>query len=259
MPTYQDEQSQKFSIPSAIGINQSVDESLLQPGETPNEQNYVIQQGIWEVTPGNTKFVPAAVPGGCDSLMAFYKNQADGVVAKTLLAASSTAIYKWDEISSAWVSIKTLLTSGRFSFINYQKGMNEIIIMSNGEDPVFKWDGITFSDLGGNPPRAKSITLHYERVWTAGIKIFPNTVKGSKDLNPEFWDLTDPAGFDPLAPAGVEVDIPTWDGGIIMGLSNIFDDVVIFKTYSIWKIVGTHPDEYQVVREFSSTGAIAER
>lgn len=257
MPTFQDEQSQKYSFYPAIGINQAVDESLLQPGETPDAQNFYIREGIYEVTEGNTKYVLAAVPGGCETLMAFYKNLPDGTVEKTLLAASPTDIYKWT--GSAWQSIKSGLTSGRFSFINYQQGMTEIIIMSNGSDPMFKWDGTTFANLGGNPPKAKSITLHYERVWTTGIAGLPNTAKASKDMNPEFWDLTDPQGDDPNAPAGVEIDLPTWDGGINIGLSNIFDDVVIFKTYSIWKIVGTYPGEYQVVRVFSSNGAIADR
>jgi hypothetical protein len=137
--------------------------------------------------------------------------------------------------------------------------MTEIVIMSNGSDPMMKWDGTTLSSVGGGAPKAKSITLHYERVWATGINGLPNTAKASKDMDPDFWDLTDPEGDDPLAPAGVEIDLPTWDGGVNIGLSNIFDDVVIFKTYSIWKIVGTYPGEYQVVRVFSASGAIAER
>lgn len=254
---YQDEQSQKYSFYPAVGINQAVDESLLQPGETSDGQNFCVRKGIYEVTAGNTKYVPVAVPGGCETLMAFYKNESDGYVSKTLLAASPTNIYKWT--GSAWQSIMSGLTSGRFSFINYQKGMTEIVIMSNGSDPMMKWDGTTLSSVGGGAPKAKSITLHYERVWATGINGLPNTAKASKDMDPDFWDLTDPEGDDPLAPAGVEIDLPTWDGGVNIGLSNIFDDVVIFKTYSIWKIVGTYPGEYQVVRVFSASGAIAER
>lgn len=254
---YQDEQSQSFSIPNFIGINQAIDESLLQPGETSDAQNVYTRKGIFEVTKGNTKHVPTPVPGGCETLMAFYKNNSNGTVDKMLLASSPTNIYRWT--GSQWTSIKSGLTDGRFSFINYQQGMTEITIMGNGTDPMLKWNGVSMSDLGGNPPKASSITLHYERVWTTGDRENPNMVRASKDMAPEFWDSTDPDGDDPLAVAGVTIDMPTWDGGVNIGISTIFDDIVIFKTYSVWKILGTYPGEYQQVKVFSPTGAIAER
>ena len=131
--------------------------------------------------------------------MAFYKNNANGTVDKMLLASSPTNIYRWT--GSQWLSIKSELTGGRFSFINYQQGMTEITIMGNGTDPMLKWDGVSMSDLEGNPPKASSITLHYERVWTTGDPDNPNTVRASKDMAPEFWDFTDPNGDDPLAVA----------------------------------------------------------
>lgn len=262
MPTstlFPDEQSQKFSIPTFKGYNQAVDESQLDPGSTQNAQNFICRNGILEVTLGNTKYVLPAVPGGIETLMSFFKNQADGTVVKTLLAASPTTIYKWT--GTVWTAIKTGLTSGRFSFINYQSGLTEMIILSNGVDAMFKWDGTTFADLGGTPytPKGTSISLHYERVWVTGDKAAPNMVYFSKDLNPEFWAATDPSAPDPLAVAGGEIDIPTFDGGVNIGLSTIFDNVVIFKTYSLWKIVGTYPGEYQQIHIHSANGAIAER
>ena len=254
---YQDEQSQSYKIDNFIGMNQAVDESLLQPGETADCQNFYIRKGILEVTPGNTKYVSVSVPGGCETLMAFYKNNSNGTVDKMLLAASPTNIYKWT--GSQWISIKSGLSNGRFSFINYQQGMTEIAITGNGVDPMLKWNGISMSDLGGNPPKASSITLHYERVWTTGDKENPNMVRASDSNNPEFWESTNPDADDPLATASVFIDMPTWDGGVNIGISTIFDDVVIFKTYSVWKLLGTHPGEYEKVKVFSPTGAIAER
>lgn len=256
---YQDEQPQKYIINSFLGTDQSIDESLLDSGKSKNNQNCITRDGVLEVTQGNTKYITASVPGGVQTIMLFYHNQSDGTVQKTLLAASQTAIYKWN--GSNWVSIKTGLQSGRFSFINYQKGNTEIIIMSNGIDPMLKWDGVTLANLGGEPftPKGTSISLHYERVWVTGNRLEPNMVYFSKDMDPEFWDDTDPNGDDPLATAGGVIDIPTWDGGVNIGLSTIFDNIVIFKTYSLWKILGTYPGEYEKVRIHSSSGAIAER
>ena len=254
---YQDEQSQSYLISSFVGLNQAIDESLLNPGETADAQNFRTREGVLEVTPGNTKYVNIAVPGGCETLMAFYKNLSDGTVEKTLLAASPTAIYKWT--GSQWSAIKTGLKNGRFSFINYQKGVQEIIIMANGEDPMYKWNGITFEELSESAPKASSITLHYDRVWATGDKENPNVVRSSDELDPEFWESTNPDADDPNATAGVFLDLPTWDGGICIGISAVFDDIVIFKTYSVWKLIGTHPGDYQKVKVFSPTGAIAER
>lgn len=78
--------------------------------------------------------------------------------------------------------------------------------MGNGSDVMKKWDGATFSNLGGTPPVAKSISIHSERLWATGVKAYPNTVYYSDDLNPENWT----SGVD----AAGEIYLPTWDGGV---------------------------------------------
>jgi len=244
-----DEQSQKYMIDAFIGYNQALDEQLLDPGATHEAQNFVIRDGILRVTPGNTKYVESQIPNGIKTLMVFFKNETNGTVTKTLLASSEDTIYKLD--GQEWVSVKNGLSNGYFDYINYQHGVTEITIMGNGTDSMFKWDGTTLLKLGGNPPPMRSISLHYERVWGTCNKQEPNRVYYSAALDPENWNFTEnEGGF---------IDLPTWDGGICIGLSTIFDDVLIFKTYNIWKIVGTYPGEYQKVQVFSSTGAIADR
>ena len=42
-------------------------------------------------------------------------------------------------------------------------------------------------------------------------------------------------------------------------MSNIFSDLVIFKTSSIWRVLGTYPSVYEVKQVYSATGAIAEK
>lgn len=245
----QDEQSQKYYIDAFLGYNQAVDEQLLNPGATHDAQNFVVDDGKLTVTKGNTRYIPSKVPGGVKTLMVFYKNMPDGTVSETLLAASDTIIYKWN--GSGWTALKSGLSSGYFDYINYQKGMTEIIIFGNGKDQLLKYDGNSVTSLNGNPPKVKSISLHYERVWGTCDKENPNTVYYSADLDPENWNTSEnEGGF---------IDLPTWDGGVCIGLSTIFDDVVIFKTYNIWKIIGTYPGEYQKVQVYSSIGAIAER
>lgn len=246
-----DEEVYEYVIPNfAGGLNQAIAEELLQTNETRNAQNVKIDDGNLIVANGCAKYIDRQIPNGIMSLMVFHKDNLDGTIMSYLLASDNSNIYYWN--GTAWQAIKTGLQSGRLDFINYQQGSTNIIIMGNGKDPLMKWTGSgNIVNLAGNPPIVKSITLHYERVWGTGDAVNPNRVYWSDDLNPENWTTS--------LDAGGLMDIPTWDGGKCIGLSNLFDNVVIFKTYNIWKIFGTYPREYEKVQVYSSTGAIAER
>lgn len=234
----------------AGGLNQSADDSLLSVNQSRDAQNVDVSSGTLKTISGYSKYIATAAPAGITRLMKFYKNNTStGAVTSYLLAATATAIYYWT--GSAWSALATGLTSGDWDYLNYQINETDVIIMGNGADVMKKWDGTTFSNLGGTPPVAKSISLHAERLWATGVKAYPNTVYYSDDLNPENWT----GGED----AAGEVYLPTWDGGVCIGVSNIFSDLVIFKTNNIFRVVGTYPSVYEVKQVYSSVGAIAEK
>lgn len=240
-----------WKIPNfAGGLNQAADDSILSVNQSRNAQNVDVSSGTLKTIDGYSKYIATAAPAGITRLMKFYKNNATtGAVTSYLLAATATAIYNWT--GSAWTALATGLTNGDWDFLNYQIAMTDVVIMGNGSDVMKKWDGTTFSALGGTPPVAKSIALHAERLWATGVKAAPNSVYYSDDLNPENWVIAEDG-------SGV-IDVPTWDGGVCLGISNIFDDVVIFKTNTIHRILGTYPAEYEVKQVYSTVGAIAER
>ena len=232
------------------GLNQSADDSALAVNQSRNAQNVDVSAGTLKTINGYEKYVSAAVPDGVTRLMKFYKNNTTtGAVTPYLIAATATALYYWD--GTAWVSLATGLTSGDWDYINYQINATDVIIMGNGADGMKKWDGTTFAPLGGTPPNMKSISLHSERLWGTGVKAYPNTVYYSDDLNPENWT----GGTD----ASGEIYLPTWDGGVCIGVSTIFSDLVIFKTNNIYRVLGTYPAVYEVKQVYSATGAIAEK
>ena len=234
----------------AGGLNQSADDSLLSVNQSRDAQNVDVSSGTLKTISGHSKYIATAAPAGITRLMKFYKNNTStGAVTSYLLAATATAIYYWT--GSAWSALATGLTSGDWDYLNYQISSTDVIIMGNGADVMKKWDGTTFANLGGTPPVAKSISLHAERLWATGVKAHPNTVYYSDDLNPENWT----GGED----AAGEVYLPTWDGGVCIGVSNIFSDLVIFKTNNIFRVVGTYPSVYEVKQVYSSVGAIAEK
>ena len=233
----------------AGGLNQSADDSVLALNQSRNAQNMDVSAGTLKTINGYVQHVPFAVPAGVTRLMKFYRNDtATGAVTSYLLAATATALYYWN--GTEWTSLVTGTASGDWDYINYQIGVTDYIFMGNG-DVMKKWDGTTLTDWGGTPPLAGSITLSDERVWLTGVKANPNSVFYSDDLNPENWT----GGED----ASGQVDIPTWDGGVCLGISTIFSDVVIFKTNSIHRILGTYPAVYEVKQVYSTTGAIAEK
>lgn len=243
----------EYVIPNFLGgINEMVAEELLNPNETAKAQNMDIDDGNLSVAGGCAKYIPTPLSGGIYTLMPFYKENFDGTITSYLLASNNTGVYYYNFSTNIWQSIATGLQSGYMDYINYQQGSTNIIIFGNGKDPLKKWTGSGSAvNLSTTAPLVKSITLHYERVWGTGDNLSPNRVYWSDDLNPENWNTA-------LDEGGL-LDIPTWDGGKCIGLSNLFDNVVIFKTYNIWKIFGTYPREYQKVQVYSSTGAIAER
>ena len=234
----------------AGGLNQSADDSVLSVNQSRNAQNVDVSGGTLKTIDGYSKYIATAAPAGITRLMKFYKNNTTtGAVTSYLLAATATAIYNWT--GSAWTALATGLTSGDWDFLNYQIAMTDVVIMGNGADVMKKWDGTTFANLGGTPPVAKSIALHAERLWATGVKAAPNSVYYSDDLNPENWTIAEDG-------AGV-IDVPTWDGGVCLGISNIFSDVVVFKTNNIHRIMGTYPAVYEVKQVYSAVGAIAEK
>lgn len=240
-----------FKIKNFLGgLNQAADDSVLAVNQSRDAQNVDISSGTLKTISGYSKYVATAAPAGITRLMKFYKNNTTtGAVTSYLLAATATAIYYWT--GSAWSALATGLTSGDWDYLNYQIAETDVIIMGNGADVMKKWDGTTFANLGGTPPVAKSIALHAERLWATGVKAYPNTIYYSDDLNPENWT----GGED----AAGEIYLPTWDGGVCIGVSTIFSDLVIFKTNNISRVVGTYPGNYEVKTVYSSVGAIAEK
>jgi hypothetical protein len=92
-------------------------------------------------------------------------------------------------------------------------------------------------------------------VWASGIADEPDTVYWSRAYDPTDWtaDSTYPEA------GGGFVLIPTWNGGRVRGLKNFFNDVVVFKDEDIFRVYGTYPGNYEVVRVHGVTGPIAER
>lgn len=246
----------------AGGLYLSPHEEMIPRNATPRAQNVLISDGTLRTAPGYEKYVPAPVtdgsgnPAPVGSLMKFCQDAGD----KYLLAASGGRVLYWDPSAGEggdWTEIGSGFSTDAFDFLNYQNGDTQIVILGNGIEATQKWvgpneGGTALEALGGDPPKMKRMALHFARLWGIGDSENPNTASYSNEKNPEDWDDSeeDKAG---------SVEVLTWDGGVLLGISNIFDDVVLFKTHNIFRVIGTYPGQYELRQVFATKSAIAER
>lgn len=255
----------EFLIPNFLGgINRQVNEFLLKPNEAKNAQNCKIDDGSLSSCNGFIPYSTAAVNSNIGTLIAFYK---DGI--GQLLIAAGGNIYKLD--GNSFTQIASGFTSNYFDYINF-KVENDMLIFGNGINNTMVYDGTSFRDLKhdgkssadsetNKAPKLSMIELHYERVWGAGDAANPDRVYFSTSnvngFDPDDW--TSPTTEGEANQHGGFIECPTFDGGKIIGLKVIFNDVLIFKNKNIFKIFGTYPGNYEKVQVYSTKGAIADK
>ncbi len=231
------------------GLDQSVDEASIPEGASPDLQNVRCEGGVLETVKGCVKFAPGRVPGGIHSLAIFHSRKRP-----RLLAANGQGIYSLAD-DGEWTLEYAGESIRRISFVNYAKDGEDVVLLAAGEKTLW-WDGEhPMEPLPGAPEGLRHLALHYERVWGAGRADEPDTVYWSHPYDPTNWS---PTANIPEAGGGFAL-IPTWNGGRVRGLKNYFNDVVVFKDADIFRIYGTYPGNYEVVRVHGVSGPIAER
>jgi hypothetical protein len=203
-----------------------------------------------------------------------------------LLVASGDKVYKINDDGTTSV-LASGFTSDIFDFISTKIQDDECIIFCNGKDPTKVYNGTTVRNLLNRRPvydesgvltgyvdgdgNSKSLTdeittlapvgrfteLHYERVWTAKDNMVYFSSATVKGFDPDDW--TTPTDEVESNQHGGFIDMITNDGSKIVGLKVVFDDVLVFKNKSLFKIFGTYPGNYTKIQLFTSSGAIADK
>lgn len=244
------------------GINESIDETLL------NEEGVVVHNasvrfGILNHTKSPLK-IPNSYLKGMKTIMTYYKN-GDAII----IAATDNKVYKWS--GSNWVSIATGKNSGIYDFINNNIDGEDIIVMSNGVDNVFKYNGTEvkelrmkgknsdYNDKKNRAPKGAYLGLHYERLWIANDNyVYCSTVTANGGFDIE--DFTTPTSPEwEINNHGAEIFMYSNDGTKIKGMSIVYDDILIFKERKIYRLWGTDPSQLQKVELFNASGAIADK
>lgn len=274
-----------FRIPSfASGINEFTEPHLIKPTEASTAQNCDISDGSLKRSNGNTLYSNTGIGTAIKTLIQFYP----GGVGQ-LIFASGGKLYKI--VNNVVTQIGSGYSSDVWDYVNFQIDNTDVLILTNGVDNVKVYDGTTFRDLrnygilkdetgtttgyldGNNvvkstlaqvttlAPKGKFMDLHYERIWMAGTTENPNRVYFSTANVDGFFpdDWTYPISEGEANQHGGFIELPTWDGSNIIGLKVVFNDVLVFKTKTIFRVFGTNPSNYTKDQIFATDGAIADK
>lgn len=239
----------RYTIERFTGLQQQKDEHLLPTSATPDAVNMDAETQDLRVAKGYAAYTSAALTGGIETLGAYYRRDA-GADDTRLLAANAAGLYEWS--GQAWSRLCDV-AGGRVSLVNYQHNGQDVLLIADGSGHVREYDGTQVQTLSGSPENLALLTLHYERLWGSGAAGNPEAVFYSRAFMPDNWsgDTENPES------GGGEIQLPTYNGGSVLAIENLFDDVLVFKERDIYRIVGTYPGNYEVVRVHGVVGPLA--
>lgn len=205
---------------------------------------FISEHGSIEKIPGYVKVNTTPVAETLTSGFEFRKS--DGTV--ITLGAGGGKIYK--STGATLTSIKTGLDTTAKVFFSQ---INDLVIMSNGVNPMMKYDGTTVTNLGGTPPATGYKTsVHKGRVWV--IERTNKMLASHSALNaPEDYTTAGNAGyidFRFVLNKGDElVDIVTY---VDLHVFVFRDHIAIYS--------GSNPTatgDYKLVQLIEGTGAVS--
>jgi hypothetical protein len=181
--------------------------------------------GIVETRPGKTRVNPTSLGSGpILSMFVFAKSDGNNY----LVVQHGTTLYyaPWDGESTigSWYQAKTGLTAGAKLRGAVWK---DNLILTNGADSPFRFDGITCTDLGGIPPKSKIIALYASRLWLVDVD------------NPNFLRFCELEDFDTWDGLNL-INIRDGDGDYITNLIPQPGGLLIVKTRSVTPLRGTN-------------------
>lgn len=138
----------------------------------------------------------------------------------------------WDGTSSlgSWTTVKTGLTAN-----SKCRGLvwKDNLILGNGTENIFRFDGTTCTDLAGSPPKSNILTVYAAKLWLVNYAN-PNILRYSGVENYDVW-----SGYD-------VINVRDNDGDAITGLAPVGNGLVVAKSTSLWPVYGWDARDLQV-------------
>lgn len=210
------------------GLDKSLDPLLLPDLSFPDLNCVRFEQGVIKKDLG---FVELGGNLPLDSRIMYFDQYFKQDGAAYTLCCTQQYLYKYNPSSGDWdVVNETDPFTGTEEQLFQSTIMNDTFIITNGKDPIKKWDGTTWADLGGlGTIRARYIVPFYNHLILGfteedGVQC-PQRIRWSDTGDPETWTSGN-AGFMDLS------DTPDWVTGFALMGSKLY----VFKEYSIWEV-----------------------
>ena len=219
---------------------------------TPNAYNVEASRGSLKTMKGFSKYTDKPIVYNGETykpvklltyysyLSTAYSNNDDMPIIASTGGVLGIFIYKNDE----WVALQTNITVANMGYVNYYVKRNSLLLC-NAVDGMYKLENGKVTFIEDSLP-ASTMTLHFERVWGTGDELYPNKVFYSAENDPECWDPNMGAG---------ELSITTHDGDMFIGIATVFDDVILYRQKSLFRISGSSPETYSLKQIPSEKGA----
>lgn len=190
------------------------------PGEVLEARVDQVQMTVWFVEPGVS-------PGLVDHLRSWYTG-----VKRRLLMSQNGNIKALDAGAVSTLFAGTAATTWCFEQMekNPGAGYKDYLWSMNGVDAAKKWDGTTFSDWAGKPPKGNMLRVWKNRMIVSGHPNFPQRVFYSEIANPELPEDETNGGYGnnwiDVRTSEDDLDPVTW-------LEVIDDVLIVFKKKSV--------------------------
>ncbi len=240
------------------GFSAQMNSDSMDNGYTPNSYNVEALGGTLKTMNGYSKYITTAIIDNETQYYpvrfpVYYAQASQGASQQdTLLVVASTGlkrglfIYK----SQSWQKLQGNITEADMDSINcVSKGKNQLFIC-NAAEGIYTYD--TTSGLGmlEDAPGFAAMALHYERIWGINSANKLNTVYYSAESDYSNWKTT-----SENADAG-KLEVTTFDGDGFVGIANVFDDILLYRRKTLFRITGTSPENYQMKQIPASCGAV---
>ena len=160
-----------------------------------------------------------------------FQFRTQGGLYMLLKALGSTGdILRYDGVTP-WVSIGNMTPT--LPVYGVSMPSKDWIIFGDGL-LMKKYDGTTFADLGGAPPKLRHLEVHLSKLWgTEGY----NTIRYSVTGNPEDWTTVDDAGEEVL-------DNP--EGDPITAMKSHRDALFVWTRGAMYVVLGDDPFNFTI-------------
>lgn len=185
------------------------------------------------------------------TLMGTLPERINGLSSRTnseLVAVSNGHLYHGNSLTDAGGGFDL---GADMSFANFQGGFNKMnILMSNGIDAMFRWDGTTLQIITGAPDAPDYVETFQDRVWCVtaqnGVK---NQLNYSEYRVATNWTTINQDDADPG-----NIIVEDNRGEPINGIHAGNSHLTIFKPNSIYELYGYSPQDFRIINVTNEVG-----